>query len=120
MCKVSYETGFVNRNRNRKKFRNYPKQKNLFWFFRNIQKLECFGSFGCFGSTEIGERRGEGKWTGNGRQREGESEGKGKSKGREMKGKGRSKKCGGKGEGEQKGKGRGRKGKGKRDILEGE
>jgi hypothetical protein len=67
-----------NRNRNRKKFRNYPKQKDLFRFFWNIPKLERFGSFGSI-KKEPKEPKGEirrremdgkrkemeGKWKGN-------------------------------------------------------
>ncbi len=51
-CPAKLVSFRYNRNRNRKKFRNYPKQKDLFRFFRNIPKLECFDSFGCFGSTK--------------------------------------------------------------------
>ncbi len=92
----------------------------MFRFFRNIPKLECFDSFGCFGSTKKepknrkeGERRekGEGKEKGKERKRKG--------KGRERKGKEREGKGKGKGrerereeEGKGKGKGREREGEG--------
>jgi hypothetical protein len=56
----------------------------LFPFFQNIPKLECFGSFGCFGliKKEPKELKGEGrrremdgKWKGNGREMEGKWKG---------------------------------------------
>jgi hypothetical protein len=97
-CPAKLVSFRYNRNRNRKKFRNYAKQKDLFQFFRTIPKLERFGSFGCFGLIKKNrknrrEREGEGKWTGNGREmerkwkgniRERESEGISKSKERGM------------------------------------
>jgi hypothetical protein len=75
-CPAKLVSFRYNRNRNRKKFRNYPKQKDLFRFFQKIPKLERFGSFGCFGSTKKepkepnggeGREKGEGKWTRNGK-----------------------------------------------------
>ncbi len=45
-CPAKLVSFRYNRNRNRKKFQNYPKQKDLFRFFGNIPKLEPFGSFG--------------------------------------------------------------------------
>jgi hypothetical protein len=48
-CPAKLVSFRYNRNRNRKKFRKYPKQRDLFRFFRNIPTLERFSSFGCFG-----------------------------------------------------------------------
>ena len=80
-CPAKLVSFRYNRNRNRKKFRNYPKQKDLFRFFRKIPKLERFGSFGCFGSTKKepkepkgGKREGEGE-KGNGLEMEGKGKG---------------------------------------------
>ncbi len=81
-CPVKLVSFRYNRNRNRKKFRNYPKQKDLFRFFRKIPELERFGSFSCLGSTKKepkepkgGKREGEGG-KGNGREMEGKGKGK--------------------------------------------
>ncbi len=63
----------------------------MFQFFRNILKLERFGSFGCFGSIkkELKEPKGEGmrremdgKWEGSGREMEGKGKGKERTEGR--------------------------------------
>jgi hypothetical protein len=86
-CKLGCPAKLVlfryNQNRNRKKFRNYPKQKNLFRFFWNIPKLECFDSFGCFGSTKKEPKNPKG----GGEEGEGGREMKGKRRGNESKGK---------------------------------
>jgi hypothetical protein len=55
-CPVKLVSFLSNRNRNQKKFRNYPKQKNLFRFFRNVPKLIHFGSFGFWFNHKIIER----------------------------------------------------------------
>jgi hypothetical protein len=90
-CPAKLVSFRYNRNRNRKKFRNYPKQKDLFRFFRNIPKLERFVSFGCFGSIkkEPKEPKGEGrrremdgKWKGNGSEMKGKEKGKERTEGR--------------------------------------
>ncbi len=73
-CPAKLVSFRYDRNRNRQKFRNYPKQKDLFRFFQNIPKLKRFGSFRCFGliKKEPKEPKGEGrrremdgKWKGN-------------------------------------------------------
>jgi hypothetical protein len=70
-CPAKLVSFRYNRNRNRKKFRNYPKQEDLFRFFRNIPKLERFGSFGSFGSIKkepkVRRRREREKGKGKGR-----------------------------------------------------
>jgi hypothetical protein len=93
-CPAKLVSFRYNRNRNRKKFRNYPKQRDWFRFFRNTPKLESFSSFGCFGSIkkepkEPKEPKGEGrrremdgKWKGNEREMEGKGKGKERTKGR--------------------------------------
>ncbi len=91
-CPAKLVSFRYNRNRNRKKFRNYPKQKDLFRFFRNIPKLEHFGFFGSFGSIKKelkGRRRRErekGKGEGKGRREREKGKGEGR---REREGKGR-------------------------------
>ncbi len=78
-CPAKLVSFRYNRNKNRKKFRNYPTQKELFRIFRNIPKLECFYSFGCFGSTKTNRKT----------ERKGKEERRGKGYGRERKGKGK-------------------------------
>ncbi len=87
-CPAKLVSFRYNRNRNRKKFRNYPKQKDLFRFFRNIPKLERFGSFGFFGSIKKDPKEGRGKEKVDGREMEGKWKGKGRGK-KEPKGEGR-------------------------------
>ncbi len=51
-CPANLLSFRYNQNRNRKKFQNYSKQKDLFRFFRNIPKLERFGSLDCLCSIK--------------------------------------------------------------------
>jgi hypothetical protein len=74
-CPAKLVSFRYNRNRNRKKFRNYPKQKDLFRFFRNIPKLECFDSFGST-KKELKKPKGGGKEGEGGREMEGKGKGK--------------------------------------------
>ncbi len=51
-CPAKLVSFRYNRNRNRKKFRNCPKQKDLFRFFQNKPKLKHFGSVASFDLTK--------------------------------------------------------------------